>query len=79
MNSLIAFVVGFSSGWAVRSVSDSPEGVGVKLIEVASAARERLSRWVAVEQERFEDMLAEARANAAQNGANGQAGEKDPR
>ena len=64
MKSFIAFAAGFGSGWALRSVADSPQGVGVKLLEVAFTAKERLGQWAAVERERIEDMMAEARANA---------------
>ena len=43
---------------------DSPQGAGVKLLEIALDAKERVGRWVAVEAERLEDMLAEARMKA---------------
>ena len=61
---LLAVGVGFAAGWAVRSLADSPQGAGVKLLEIALDAKERVSRWVAVEAERLEDMLAEARSMA---------------
>jgi hypothetical protein len=80
MRSFIAFAAGFGSGWALRSIADSPQGVGVKLLEVAYTAKERLSEWAAVERERLEDMMAEARSNAERarpNGTNGHATEKD--
>ena len=64
IRSLLVFGAGFVSGWAARSVADSPQGVGVKILEVAINAKERVSRWAAVEGERLEDMLAEARAKA---------------
>jgi len=67
MRSLFAFAVGLGSGWALRSVSESPEGAGEKLLEAALTAKGRFGRWAAVERERLEDMLAEARANAARN------------
>jgi hypothetical protein len=62
IRSLLVFGAGFVSGWAARSVADSPQGVGVKILEVAINAKERVSRWAAVEGERLEDMLAEARS-----------------
>jgi len=62
MKSLLAFGVGFAGGWAARSLADSPQGVGVKLLETAMKAKERVGRWAAVERERLEDMVAEARA-----------------
>jgi len=57
----LAIGVGFAAGWAIRSLADSPQGAGVKLLEIALDAKERVGRWVAVEAERLEDMLAEAR------------------
>ena len=67
MNSNIKWVlalgVGVVGGWAARSLSDSPEGAGVKLLEIGLKAKEKVDRWAAVERERLEDMLAEARSN----------------
>ena len=80
MRSFIVFAAGFGSGWALRSIADSPQGVGVKLLEVAYTAKGRLSEWAAVERERLEDMMAEARSNAERarpGGANGHAADKD--
>jgi len=64
IKSAVAFGAGFVGGWAARSLADSPQGVGVKLLEVAMTAKERVSRWASVERERLEDMLEEARARA---------------
>ena len=61
---LLAVGVGLGAGWAIRSLADSPQGAGVKLLEIALDAKERVGRWVAVEAERLEDMLAEARMKA---------------
>jgi hypothetical protein len=63
MRSTFGFVVGFASGWAVRSLADSPQGVGVKLIGVAQKTKERVAQWAAVEYERLADMYAEAQAD----------------
>jgi len=60
----LALGVGFAAGWAIRSLADSPQGAGVKLLEIAMNAKERVSRWAAVEAEHLEDMLAEARLRA---------------
>ena len=60
---LFAFGVGLAGGWAARSLSDSPEGAGVKLLEMGIKAKERLDRWAAIERERLDDMMAEARSN----------------
>ena len=69
MRSFIVLVVGFSGGWAVRSLADSPHGVGVTLLRVAHDARERLVQWVAMERERLEDLMAEARSDAGRGAA----------
>ncbi len=68
MKSFYVFALGFGAGWAVRSISDSPHGVGVKLMEVGMKAKERISQWAAVERERLEDMMAEARVRHGKNG-----------
>jgi hypothetical protein len=67
MGSLIGFVAGFATGWAARSIGESPHDVGVKLIEVAQKTKDRVEKWAAVEYERVTDMFAEAQARAAQN------------
>lgn len=67
MKSILAFSVGFAGGWAARSLADSPQGVGVKLLEIAMNAKERIGRWAAVERERLEDMVAEARSRSEPN------------
>jgi hypothetical protein len=64
MKSVLTFGLGFAGGWAARSLADSPQGVGVKLMEIAINAKERIGRWAAVERERLEDMMAEARSRA---------------
>lgn len=66
MRSLVAFVLGVGTGWALRSIADSPEALGVKLLETAYDAKDRVSLWLAAERERLEDMLAEARSNVDQ-------------
>ncbi|HMK86212.1 MAG TPA: hypothetical protein VK437_09675 [Steroidobacteraceae bacterium] len=69
---LLAFGVGVAGGWALRSLSDTPEGAGVKLLEIGIKAKNRLTSWTAIERERLEDMLAEAQANIArESGATG--------
>jgi nucleoside-diphosphate-sugar epimerase len=62
VKSVLVFGAGFVGGWAARSLADTPQGVGVKLLEVAINAKERVGRWATLEGERLEDMLAEARA-----------------
>jgi hypothetical protein len=60
MKWVLALGVGVVGGWAIRSLSDTPEGVGVKLLEIGIKTKKRVGRWAAVEGERLEDMLAEA-------------------
>jgi hypothetical protein len=78
---VLALGVGLAGGWAARSLSDSPQGAGVKLLEIALKAKERVGRWAALEAERLEDMLAEARSTAEpdisrQNAATNKSGPK---
>ena len=74
--SIFAFGVGFAAGWAARSLSDSPSGVGVRLLEIAMQAKDRIGRWAALERERLEDMLAEARSRV-ESDSSGSAGATD--
>jgi hypothetical protein len=60
---VLAFGVGLVGGWAARSLSDSPEGAGVKLLEIGIKAKDQVDRWAAIERERLDDMMAEARSN----------------
>jgi hypothetical protein len=60
---LLALGVGVAGGWAIRSLSDTPEGAGVKLLELGIKTKDRVSSWAAIERERLEDMLAEAQSN----------------
>ena len=65
----LAIGAGVAGGWAIRSLADSPEGAGVKLLEMGIKAKERVAGWAAVERERLDDMLAEAHANIARESA----------
>ena len=60
---ILALGVGFAGGWAARSLGDSPQGAGVRLMEIAMNLKEEVEHWLAVEREHLEDMLAEANAN----------------
>jgi len=60
---ILALGVGLAGGWAARSLGDSPQGAGVKLLEIALNLKEQVEHWVAVEREHLEDMLAEANSN----------------
>lgn len=64
LKSLIIFAVGFGTGWAVRSIADSPHGVGVKVMEVACRTKDQMNKWFAVERERVADIMAEARSRS---------------
>lgn len=66
---LLALGAGVAAGWALRSLSDSSEGVGVKLLEIGIKTKDRMADWAAVERERLDDMLAEAQANIASQSA----------
>jgi len=43
------------------------KGLVVKLLEIALKTKERVGRWAALEAERLDDMLAEARSTAEPN------------
>ncbi len=75
MKWILALGVGVVGGWAARSLSDSPEGAGVKLLEVVLKAKDRAESWAAVERERLDDMMAEARSNIARSEAAAQPGQ----
>jgi hypothetical protein len=63
---LVSFVAGFVSGWATRSISDTPHGVGVELLEVAIKTKTHVEKWAAAEYERLADMTAEAQSRVSQ-------------
>jgi len=65
----LAIGAGIVGGWAIRSLADSPEGAGVKLLEMGIKAKDQISSWAAVERERLDDMLAEAHSNIARENA----------
>ena len=60
---ILALGVGFAGGWAARSLGDSPQGAGVKLLEIAMNLKEEVEHWLATEREHLEDILAEANSN----------------
>ena len=72
---VLAIGAGVAGGWALRSLADSPEGAGVKLLEMGIKAKDQVSSWAAVERERLDDMMAEAHSNIArENAAAGKTG-----
>jgi len=62
MKWVLALGAGVVGGWAIRSLSDTPQGAGVKLLELGIRTKDRIGRWAAIEGERLEDMVAEARS-----------------
>ena len=66
---VLAIGAGLAGGWALRSLADSPEGAGVKLLELGIKAKDQVSSWAAEERDRLDDMLAEAHSNIARENA----------
>ncbi|MFO0649017.1 MAG: hypothetical protein U0326_22440 [Polyangiales bacterium] len=76
METIGALIVGLAAGWAARAGMDSKREVAVRAIAAAYALRDRTRRFVAVERENLDDLMAEgrarydsARARAARNAA----------
>lgn len=62
MRTVVTFAIGFGSGWAARSLVDSPRSLGTRMLRAMLVAKRRLGHWAAVERERLEDLVAEIRA-----------------
>jgi hypothetical protein len=62
MRDAAIFMAGVATGWVLRSSFDSFRDVTVRGMSVWFDANERLRRFVAVEREYFEDIVAEARS-----------------
>lgn len=62
METFGAFLSGFAAGWAVRSTVDGGRQVAVQAIALVHTVSDRARRWVAIEREFFDDLLAEGRA-----------------
>jgi hypothetical protein len=60
---VVALGVGLAGGWAARSLSESSDGAGVKLLEIGIKVKDRLDQWAAAERERLDNMIAEAHSN----------------
>jgi hypothetical protein len=71
LSSMVSFAAGVACGWVARSIADTPQGVGVKVLEATMNAKDRIVRWAALECERLEDMMAEVQAKRGQAGPNG--------
>jgi len=78
MKTWLAFAVGFGTGWAIRSIADSPHGVGVKLVEVGYRVKKNVVHWFAVERERISDIIAEAQFRANLTGMGKDSSDQDP-
>jgi hypothetical protein len=64
MKRLASFAVGFVTGWLARSAVDSSREAFVQLGALGYSTLGRLRRIVALERERMDDFVAEARARA---------------
>jgi hypothetical protein len=62
MKSTLVFAAGFAAGWLSRSAVASSQGTAVTLLAFAMDAVERIRRRAAIERERLDDLVAEARA-----------------
>ena len=63
MKTALGFVVGFASGWAVRSSVDSGSGVALRTLELFVRTRSRITRWAALEREQIADLVAELQSH----------------
>ena len=61
MRGTLAFALGFVAGWATRSTLDSFRSVTVQVVALALDATASIKRAMAIELERVEDLIAEAR------------------
>lgn len=62
MEAIGALVVGLAAGWLARAGIDSKRELAVRCLTAAYAMRDNARRFVAVERENVEDLVAEARA-----------------
>jgi hypothetical protein len=62
MRGTIGFLVGFASGWAMRSSVDTANGLAIKSLELFVRTRSKLTRWAAIEREQIADLLAEVQS-----------------
>jgi hypothetical protein len=66
---VIAYLAGVATGWVMRSAFGSLRGLSVSAMQAGYEVAERARRFVAVEKEFVEDLVAEAKARyeAAEN------------
>ena len=62
MQVVIAYLAGVATGWAMRSAFGSLRGLTVSAVQAGFEMADRTRRFVAVEREFVEDLVAEARA-----------------
>jgi hypothetical protein len=65
MKSTVVFAAGFAAGWLSRSAVASSRGAAVSLLAFVLDLAERVRRRGAIERERLDDLVAEARAHAS--------------
>lgn len=69
METPFAFVAGFVAGWLTRSTLDPAKSATVQIVAFGLDVVARVRRMLAIERERFEDLAAEARHEAARRRA----------
>jgi CBS-domain-containing membrane protein len=74
MGTPLTFVAGFVAGWLTRATVDPAKSATVQIVAFGLEVVARMKRALAVERERFEDLVAEARDEAARR----RAGRADP-
>jgi hypothetical protein len=62
MTHVAAFLAGFASGFVARGTVDSSRTIMVGAIAAAYGAYDRAKRFVAIEREHLEDLVAEGKA-----------------
>jgi len=68
MKSTLAFAAGFAAGWLTRGAVDPSKPATVQVAAFVLDSVARIRRAVAIELERLEDFVAEARDVAARRG-----------
>ena len=69
MRTPLAFVAGFVAGWVSRSTVDPAKSATVQIVAFGLDVVARVKRMLAIERERFEDLVAEASDKAARRRA----------
>jgi len=65
----LAFVAGFVAGWLTRGTVDPAKSTTVQIVAFGLDVVARVKRMLAIERERFEDLVAEARDAATRRRA----------